>query len=88
MRTHELKTWAKFYERILDGSKQFEIRYNDRAFQTGDRLKLVEIADNEDVPTGRYIFCDVTFMTHFAQKENYVVMGIKFSNCEQPDCNS
>lgn len=38
---HELKVWPEYYERLVDGSKTFEVR-NDRGFQTGDTLVLKE----------------------------------------------
>lgn len=40
--THELKIWPQFYCRVADGSKTFEVRKNDRAFQSGDLVILRE----------------------------------------------
>lgn len=37
---HELKTWPRYWDAVADGTKQFEVRRNDRAFQTGDILVL------------------------------------------------
>jgi len=39
---HELKIVPKYYERILEGVKNFEVRYNDRGFQPGDTVVLRE----------------------------------------------
>lgn len=39
---HELKIWPQFYCRVADGSKTFEVRENDRAFQFGDTVVLRE----------------------------------------------
>lgn len=39
---HELKVWPEFYERIIDGSKTFEVRKDDRGYQAGDVLRLRE----------------------------------------------
>lgn len=39
---HELKIWPQFYCRVLDGSKTFEVRDNDRFFQPGDTVVLKE----------------------------------------------
>lgn len=39
---HELKVWPDYFERLLDGSKTFEVRKNDRGYQAGDVLVLKE----------------------------------------------
>lgn len=39
---HELKIWPQYYCRVADGSKTFEIRENDRGFQSGDTVILKE----------------------------------------------
>jgi len=45
-REHTLKTLARYWEAIADGTKTFEVRLNDRAFQTGDLL-ILEKMDND-----------------------------------------
>lgn len=37
---HKLKTWSRYWDAIASGEKTFEVRRNDRAFQTGDILVL------------------------------------------------
>ena len=39
---HSLKTWPEFFQVIVDGQRNFEIRKNDRGFQSGDRVILKE----------------------------------------------
>ncbi|WP_410744599.1 DUF3850 domain-containing protein, partial [Clostridium neonatale] len=39
---HELKVWPQYFGRILDGSKTFEFRKDDRGFELGDTLILRE----------------------------------------------
>lgn len=39
---HELKTWPEFFEAMHNASKTFELRYNDRNYQSGDMLYLRE----------------------------------------------
>ena len=40
MTEHKLKTWPRYWDAVADGTKAFEVRRNDRAFQTGDVLVL------------------------------------------------
>ena len=39
---HELKTLPEHFAEVFAGRKPFEIRFNDRAFATGDILRLRE----------------------------------------------
>lgn len=39
---HHLRTWPVYFERVADGSKTFEVRKDDRGYQTGDVLVLHE----------------------------------------------
>ena len=41
-REHKLKTDPYVFQRVWDGKKTFEIRYNDRQFQEGEILWLLE----------------------------------------------
>lgn len=52
---HHLKTWPPYFQMILDGSKTFELRKNDRDFQEGDYLVLKEYLPDEERYTGRVI---------------------------------
>jgi hypothetical protein len=38
--THRLKTIDRYWDAVKCGEKTFEVRKNDRAFQTGDILEL------------------------------------------------
>jgi hypothetical protein len=44
---HELKCESRFFVELLDGSKTFEVRNNDRCFQKGDRVRLREMVYGE-----------------------------------------
>ena len=39
---HHLKIKPEYFKAVIDGSKPFEIRYNDRNFQKGDWVILEE----------------------------------------------
>ncbi len=41
-RIHILKTWPQYFDRIVDGSKTWELRKDDRDYQQGDMLFLQE----------------------------------------------
>ena len=82
--THALKVWPDYYPRIADGSKPFEIRYDDRGFQVGDVLHLREYAPGPDEYTGRSVRAVITYRIGndtipfgtAALKPGYCVLGI------------
>ncbi len=74
---HELKCKSRYYYETISGNKLFEIRRNDRDFQKGDTILLCEIDDTNQL-TGCSKKLVVTFVTSFAQKEGYVVLGVSF----------
>ena len=39
---HVLKIWPKYYKRVAEGAKNFELRLNDRDYQVGDMVWLNE----------------------------------------------
>lgn len=41
---HVLKVAEPYFASIVDGSKTFEVRRNDRAYQTGDTLVLLDLS--------------------------------------------
>lgn len=80
---HHLKTTDRYFDAVEDGSKTFEVRLNDRAFQTGDVLVLRRY---EDTPIGprptipfREIRKRVTFILQggqFGIEPRYCVLGL------------
>ncbi|MBO0451158.1 DUF3850 domain-containing protein [Candidatus Enterococcus murrayae] len=74
--THKLKISEEYYIAVENKEKKFEIRFNDRNFQVGDRILLQEITENKDY-TGREISGVITYITKYEQKEGFVVFGFK-----------
>lgn len=77
---HELKLHPRYFNRVADGTKTFEIRKNDRDFQVGDRLLLKEFDPDKGWPDyGSYgtIVAKITYMTTAYQQEGYCVLGIR-----------
>ncbi|MDT1958956.1 ASCH/PUA domain-containing protein [Carnobacterium divergens] len=76
-RTHTLKTEPSYFEAVLNGSKKFEIRKNDRNYQVGDFLLLQEWDPKESMYTGRSVLVKIIYMSDFKQNEGYVVLSIE-----------
>jgi hypothetical protein len=60
---HHLKSWPCFFEALWNGSKNFEVRVNDRGFLVGDMLHLEEWDPKTGKYSGRVIIRRVTYMT-------------------------
>jgi Domain of unknown function (DUF3850) len=53
--THRLKSWPESFRAILAGRKRFEIRRDDRNFQPGDIVELLQwdpVPDDDETPRG------------------------------------
>lgn len=87
MAAHELKTWPKFFQAILDGRKTFEARRNDRGFQEFDRLCLREYDPETEAYTGRELSALVTYVMRgpaFGVEAAHVVMGLSVDRTPKP----
>lgn len=74
--THRLKVWPEFYERIVDGSKPFEVRNDDRGYQVGDVLFLREWVPQSSEYTGRAVFKRITYVGRFGVLPGFCVLGL------------
>lgn len=88
MSEHNIKIWPEYFQAVLDGTKTFEVRKDDRGYQVGDTLVLQEWWPPEEVDgqwtigfgTGRECRRTVTYILHgpaFGIEDGYVVMGIR-----------
>lgn len=73
---HKLKIQSEYFNAVCNGKKSFEIRKNDRDFKVGDLLLLQEFLPETQEYTGRVVERKVTYITDYAQQENYIVMAI------------
>lgn len=79
---HDLKIWPQYFICIIEGSKTFEIRKNDRDFNIGDKMILREWVpgafDGAGHYTGRTITCTVTYIIFECAGliPGYVIMSI------------
>lgn len=74
-KTHHLKILPQYFNDIRLGTKTFEIRKNDRNYKVGDTLVLKEYEDSAF--TGNIVRVIVTYITDYAQQEDYIVMAIE-----------
>lgn len=80
MDTHELKIWPEYYNELIQGNKNFEIRKHDRDFQVDDILRLREWEESSKSYTGRESTAVITYI--LTNKEfkglvsNYSALGI------------
>lgn len=79
VRHHELKIAPIYLERVLDGSKHFELRKDDRpgGFMMGDSVTLREW--RAECYTGRQFKTRITYVLRFAPglQKGYVILGIE-----------
>lgn len=51
MTTHRLKVLIKYADAIMDGTKTFEVRKNDRGYEVGDKI-VFDVVTNEGYSVG------------------------------------
>ena len=80
MKTHRLKTWPIYFERVLNGTKTFEIRKNDRDFQAGDLVRLLEFSPDDNIGyTGRELSFQIGYVFNnedFGIQKGYCVFSL------------
>ena len=80
MKTHKLKTSQPYFEHVRKGIKPFEIRKDDRGFETGDQLELMEYDPKSTSCTGRVCQRQITYILkggQFGIEKGFVAMGIE-----------
>jgi ASC-1-like (ASCH) protein len=81
MKCHNLKIKPQYFKAVVDGSKKFEIRENDRDYQVGDCIFLNEF-DGQNY-TGESLPVIITYMLkggEYGLKEGYVILSIEEIN--------
>jgi Domain of unknown function (DUF3850) len=78
---HYLKTWKMYFDQIVNGTKNFEIRKNDRNFKTGDVLVLQEWDKSLKGYTGKEVEKEIVYILEnselFGLQKGFVIMGFK-----------
>lgn len=71
------KTWPKYFQKILEGKKKFDLRLADFELHEGDTLVLEEYNPETKEYTGRNIKKKVKFVTKFNPTEAHSLEEIK-----------
>ena len=78
---HELKIEESYYHPVIAGDKPFEIRFNDRGYQKGDRITFTPILKNGTRNHSlKKVDAEITYVTGYSQKPDWVVFGIKLTS--------
>ena len=77
---HDLKTLTPYFRHIQEGLKTFDVRLNDREFEVGDTLYLMEFDPDTERYTGRICWRLVTYLLEGGQLgilPDYCVLGLR-----------
>lgn len=70
---HKLKIEKNYLQRLIDGKKKAEVRYNDRDYQFGDVLEFDD-----------FLHFEITHIhSGLGLKEGYVMLSVKQINKEK-----
>jgi hypothetical protein len=60
---HFVKSWPQFFIPIQEGTRHHELRLNDRDYQVGDYMMLMEWSPTLEEYTGRNQYVKITSIT-------------------------
>lgn len=79
MDTHELKILPQYFQAVWDGTKNFELRRNDRDYKVGDILLLREYVNGEY--TGSFLRVIVTYIlkdcSEYGLDKDYCILSFR-----------
>lgn len=77
MKVHSLKTHSEPFIAVRQGTKSFEIRKDDRGFEVGDLIVLLEYEPSGDRFTGEALLGHVTYKaTGWGLPDGYCVLQL------------
>lgn len=82
---HKIKITPKFFHDAIHGSKTFEIRKNDRGYALNDYVLMQEFDSDCNEYTGNEALIKITYLTNYAQTNNYVVFAFRLLDFHYPD---
>lgn len=77
---HTLKTINPYFNEVWCGTKKFELRKNDRKYEVGQKIMLLEYDPETDYYSGRNITAIIEYIlenaTEFGLMEDYCILGL------------
>lgn len=73
---HQLKITPHYMAHIRAGNKRFETRIDDRAFQKGDTIELLEW-ENGQFTKAKSFMGVITHVSNYMQRAGYVTFGFE-----------
>lgn len=93
MKRHVLKTDPEVFQATWDEEKPYEVRFDDRNFQVGDELLLVETVNSGEAMkdgapvefTGRCVLQDITHKLKgkYGLLPGWCVLGTSYILCDE-----
>ena len=80
--THNIKLLSEFCDDVYTGKKTFEIRYNDRDYKVGDKVRFTPISTQGEIvkhPIKDRVY-EITYIlsnSTWGLQEGYIVFSIK-----------
>ena len=77
---HYIKLQKEFVDPVWSGKKKFEIRFNDRGYQSGDRIRFIPIDENGkelDHPIRDYDYLITYLLSGWGLEAGYVAFAIE-----------
>jgi hypothetical protein len=81
---HELKVWTKYFDSLIDNSKTFEVRFDDRGYQVGDMLILKEFILSRGEYSGRMTSRKISYKLNAKEMPNVIAPGYCVLGFELP----
>ena len=80
--THKIKIKESFANAVYEGKKTFEVRNNDRGYQTGDKIQFVVLYDSDGCemishPLNSQEYEITYVLSGWGIQYGYVVFGIR-----------
>ena len=84
-RVHHIKLNEEYCDSVYVGDKTFEVRLNDRGYQTGDYINFIPVDKTGviDHPIDRRLYKITYVHSGLGLEKMYVVLGIKWHDKER-----